>query len=68
MLLFMVVALVMSSSKLCFLLFDIDENETQCNLQLDDKEDNDVQYNQNVKEPMYGMRFSSEQELFLYYK
>ncbi|XP_059456881.1 protein FAR1-RELATED SEQUENCE 6-like isoform X2 [Corylus avellana] len=46
----------------------IDGNETVCDLELDDKEDNDLHYDQNVKEPKYGMRFSSEQELSLYYK
>jgi hypothetical protein len=51
----------------CFF-FYIDENETICDLELDDKEDNDLHYDQNVKEPKYGMRFSSEPELSLYYK
>ncbi|XP_059456885.1 protein FAR-RED IMPAIRED RESPONSE 1-like isoform X1 [Corylus avellana] len=46
----------------------IDENETVCDLELDDKNDNDIQFDQNVKEPKNGMRFSSEQELFLYYE
>ncbi|XP_059439636.1 protein FAR1-RELATED SEQUENCE 6-like [Corylus avellana] len=46
----------------------IDENEVVCDLELVDKDDNDVQSNKKEAEPEVGMKFSSEKELILYYR
>ena len=45
-----------------FFLSPLDGNEVVCNLELEDKDDNDVQCNKKEAEPKVGMKFSSEQE------
>jgi hypothetical protein len=69
MLLFIVV-----SSKLCFICFDIDGNETLYDVDSEDNEDNckyDLKFIdgvENVEEPKEGMTFSSLDELLFYYR